>query len=75
MKVPLKCVKLWNMFKVNFEKIWHLFLEFLLLTLNKELFSENTAKVRETQNDHCEKKKMSPKKAVTQENKTNGEEI
>ena len=45
------------MFKVNFEKIWHLFLEFLLLTLNKELFSENTTKVRATQNDHCEKEK------------------
>ena len=62
------------MFEVNFEKSWHLFLEFLLLTLNKELFAENTTKLKATQNDHCEKK-IPPRNTVTQENKTNGEEI
>ena len=49
------------MFQVNFEKSWHLFLEFLLLTLNKELFAENTTKIKATQNDHCEKKNTTQK--------------
>ena len=62
------------MFEVNFEKSWYLFLEFLLMTLNKELFAENTTKLKATQNDHCEKK-IPSRNTVTQENKTNGEEI